>query len=88
VVRRGWLGLFTLEGIMLFHITAPMPRRGTVNAFYPIGTPRFRKTLCGATWTNTAIRYSWQAFAVGKYEPCQECIEIRKAAKRAARTKA
>jgi hypothetical protein len=65
---------------MLFHIRAPMPRNKGGNAFYKPTDPRVRKTLCGAPITDHDIRYSWQSDGAGVYEPCQECIRIRKEA--------
>ena len=59
-----------------FHIRAPMPR-GSSNAFYREGEPRIPKTLCGEPVTDHDIRFGWQAFAIGNFEPCAACVEIR-----------
>lgn len=67
--------------MQVFHIIAPKPR-GNANAFYPAGSPRVTKTLCGAGPTQHDIRFGWQAFAIGKFEPCDECVAIRHQAKR------
>lgn len=60
-----------------FHILATTPH----------GEIRRKRTLCGAAATGHDIRFGWQAFAVGQYEPCQECIRLRKEARRAAHVK-
>lgn len=64
-----------------FHIRAPLPRKKGGNQFYRANDARVRKTLCGQPITSHDIKYSWQADGVGRFEPCQECIEIRRAAK-------
>jgi hypothetical protein len=48
----------------VFHIRQPGPLR--------------RKTYCGAPPTQHDNLASWQAFAVGNYEPCAECVAARK----------
>lgn len=65
-----------------FHIRAPLPRKGGSNAFYNPTDYRVKKTLCGAPITEHDIRYSWQADGVGVYEPCAECVRIRKETKK------
>lgn len=47
--------------------------------------PQRHKTYCGATPTQHDILASWQAYAVGNYEPCAECMTQRKASQRARR---
>ena len=61
----------------VFHILAPMPRMGNSNAFYRVGVARIKKTLCGDPVTKHDIRFSWEAFSSGDFEPCRECVEIR-----------
>ena len=51
-----------------FHILATTPR----------GEIRRKRTLCGAETTGHDIRFSWQAETVGQYEPCHECVRLRK----------
>jgi len=64
------------------HIRAPMPADGKTNRFYGVDDLRVRKTLCGQPVTNHDIRYGWQAFATGDFEPCPECVRIRDEAKK------
>lgn len=65
----------------VFHILAPKPR-GAFNAFYPAGSPRVEKTLCGAPVTSHDIRFGWQAFGFGDFVPCEKCVAIRQQSKR------
>lgn len=61
-----------------FHIRAPMPRPEQVNRWYPSGSSRQKQTLCGAATTDHDIRFSWQAFSIGEYQPCEACCTLRK----------
>lgn len=68
------------QPLTTFHIRAPLPRKGG-NQFYLDNAPRVAKTLCGEPVTSHDIYYAWQAFAVGNYEPCERCVEIRRESK-------
>ncbi|MDE2470788.1 MAG: hypothetical protein KGL35_19095 [Bradyrhizobium sp.] len=61
-----------------FHIRAPKPRKGAANRFYESDEYRTQKTLCGAPVTSHDNSFRWQVEAVGSFEPCEECLLIRK----------
>jgi hypothetical protein len=73
---------------MIFHILAPKPRGTAGNKFYRAGEYPKAKTLCGTEPTRYDIRFGWQAFAAGNYEPCVECIAIREQSKKSAKVTA
>jgi hypothetical protein len=63
----------------VFHIRAPRPRNGMANSFYPVQSAYHpHKTLCGSPVTFKDIKFDWQAFEVGNYVPCPDCIEARR----------
>ncbi len=73
----------TMDKLIVYHIRAPKPRKGSNNKFYPQGAARITKTLCGAPTTDKDDEFSWKTDAepIGRHVVCQECLRIKKESK-------
>lgn len=70
--------------MITYHIRAPKPHLGHHNQFYPLGSSRADKTLCGVPVTDHDNKFSWQVYLepVGNFEICPECVRLKDEVKR------